>query len=133
MKKKAPPILASSIAAMLLISSCADPVETVGNHPETERIEACDTCHRGPDVTPAVVEDWYNGSHGKFMVPCYVCHGSVNEDFVASPTMERCMGCHAEQVDSMSSAFMKDKTCSSCHPTHSLEPHATSFNQGGKP
>lgn len=133
MKKKAPPILASFIAAMLILNACAGPAGSPSMHPETDRTDTCDTCHRETDVTPVVVENWYNGSHGKFMVQCYVCHGSVNEDFVASPTMERCVGCHAEQVDSMSSPFMTDKTCSSCHPNHSLEPHATSFNQGGKP
>lgn len=136
MKKKAPRILAPTIATMLILNACAGPADSpaeIGAHPETDRIDACDTCHGEPDVTPVVVEEWYGGPHGKFMVQCYVCHGSVNEDFVASPTMERCVGCHAEQVDTMSSPFMKDKTCSSCHPNHSLEPHAASPNRGGKP
>ncbi len=90
-------------------------------HPEVDPAEACDACHA--EVTPQVHQEWFAGRHGMNNVKCFVCHGSVGADFVRRAPVERCIGCHGEQVASMAHPVMAGKDCFSCHPPHLLSPH----------
>ena len=101
-------ILALVIAAGWAIVGTA---ENPALHPEVEgavTADACDVCHQ--DVTPAVYKNWYNSDHGMMNVKCFVCHGSTGDDFSTKPGLDRCVGCHADHVETMSTPFMKDKS-----------------------
>jgi len=105
--------------------------ETAPQHPKVEAAQDCETCHR--DKTPAVFQRWEKSRHGANSVKCFVCHGALDDkDFTTRPTIAKCEGCHAEQVQTLRSAapIMKDKTCFSCHDAHALNPHAAA--QGGQ-
>jgi len=91
--------------------------------------DACDVCHR--TVTPEIVDEWFASKHGEMNVKCFVCHGSTGEDFVREPDAVRCIGCHADQVTSMDSAFMQGATCATCHLSHLLDPHRQLPKEGG--
>ncbi len=93
-------------------------------HPELDAEELgteCQVCHA--EHTPDVVDDWYAGPHGKFIVKCFVCHGSLEGNFEAVPTTDRCISCHSVQSHSMDTEFMQGKNCFTCHPNHLLKPH----------
>jgi hypothetical protein len=92
-------------------------------HPKVDATQACEECHA--EATPLPVREWKSGTHGINLVKCFVCHGSTGADFKRKPAADRCTGCHAEQVASMSGPAMKGKDCFTCHAAHSLNPHAT--------
>lgn len=104
-------------------------------HPEIEEDEAlmpCQVCH--VDVTEDVVNEWWTSPHGKFNVKCFVCHGALEENFIAKPQTDFCISCHQDQAESMSGDFMEGKNCFSCHPKHLLIPHLkVQQYQGGRP
>jgi hypothetical protein len=107
----------------------ADTDSEPASHPEVDIATAtCDGCHG--KITADVVDDWYASPHGTNNVKCFVCHGSTGADFMPAPTAERCLACHADAVASMDADHMQDKRCSSCHPSHRLNPHAQ-VEEGG--
>ena len=81
-------------------------------------------------ITPMVVKQWYAGPHGEFNVKCFVCHGSIGEDFTMQPDAMRCVGCHADQVATMDSSMMSGDTCFDCHHQHRLNPHLAMAKTG---
>ena len=110
----------------------AGPAENPAEHPEVDgavTADACDVCHS--EVTPEIYGEWYQSQHGLLNVKCFVCHGSTGDDFTDKPTMDRCVGCHADQVETMAMPFMKDKGCFTCHPAHALMAHHTVDSEGG--
>lgn len=117
-----------SSGALLLLVALTSAGKKVA-HPEVDANIECRTCH--VDVTPDVVAEWETGPHGQFNVKCFVCHGSVGADFERVPAMDRCVGCHADQLATMERPFFKDKTCFSCHPNHLLQPHLDVPPAGG--
>ena len=78
--------------------------EAEDTHPDVDLNTPCDVCHT--DITPIVVKQWYAGPHGENNVKCFVCHGSIGEDFTMKPDAMRCVGCHADQVATMESPMM---------------------------
>ena len=92
-------------------------------HPKVSGVASCEECHA--EATPGPFREWKEGTHGINLVKCLVCHGSTGADFTRKPVANRCLGCHADQVASMSGAPMKGKDCFTCHTAHSLNPHAT--------
>ena len=85
----------------------AGPAENPPAHPEVEGAvtpDACEVCHQA--LTPEVHGEWYQSQHGMMNVKCFVCHGSTGEDFTKNPSADRCVGCHADQVDTMAAPFM---------------------------
>lgn len=91
-------------------------------HPEIDLTGAteCRDCHR--IVTSEIHEQWFESKHGINNVLCVTCHGGF-DNFVKSPPPTRCAACHAAQTDSLSTPFMKGKTCFTCHEPHQLIPH----------
>lgn len=108
----------------LVVAAFALPLAAEAAHPKVAGAETCEGCHS--DSTPRVFREWKESRHGIDLVKCLVCHGSTGADFKARPAMDRCTGCHADQVASMRSPAMKGKTCFSCHSPHALDPHVTS-------
>lgn len=113
--------------AALLVASAGrggepQPKTPAGGHEEVAASETCDGCHT--EVTPEVVADWYAGPHGLVGVKCFVCHGAVGEGFSRQVSTERCVSCHAAQVESLSRTFLAGRDCFACHPPHRLNPHA---------
>ncbi len=127
-------VVFSSVLVLVLGGASPTTVrsEQAAEHPEFEGAGECVECHAEPGMTPLVVEEWYASKHGKFLVKCNVCHGSIGEDFTSTPPIERCVGCHSEQVDSMGEPIMKDKTCFSCHTKHGFLSHMVSARDGGQ-
>jgi hypothetical protein len=96
-------------------------------HPDVNTDIPCDVCHA--EITPEVHSAWYAGKHGKNSVKCFVCHGSIDSDFTVEPANFRCVGCHADQVETAA-----DASCFTCHPPHPLSPHlkkAAGHEEGG--
>jgi len=112
---------------LLLAAAPAKKAKVV--HPEVDQQEACDVCHR--EVTPEVVEAWYQSRHGLFNVKCFVCHGSIGADFTRRAPTSRCVGCHNDKVESLSLPFFSGKDCFACHAGHELNPHKLAKG-GGK-
>lgn len=81
--------------------------------------KTCIDCHK------ATYAQWKASAHGKNDVQCTVCHGEVTAKSVAAtPALSTCETCHAEQAAQLKSdAFMKGKTCVTCHPPHTFMPH----------
>ena len=81
--------------------------------------KTCSSCHK---MTYA---QWKDSPHGANDVQCTVCHGEITAQSVdATPALSTCDTCHAEQVAQLKSdAFMKGKTCVTCHPPHTFMPH----------
>ncbi len=95
-------------------------------HPKVTSGKECSDCHKKE------VQQWDAGSHGVNQVKCLVCHGSIVDAFTPKPAVSRCQSCHAPFVAQLNSdPFMKNKTCFTCHPPHSLKPHASAAS-GGK-
>ncbi|MFB3916212.1 MAG: hypothetical protein ACE14M_05755 [Terriglobales bacterium] len=96
-------------------------------HPKIAPGQECSACHNKE------YQQWEAGPHGVNQVKCLVCHGAVEEGFVPKPAVSRCESCHAPLLAQLKSdTFMKGKTCFTCHPPHSLKPHASAAS-GGKP
>jgi hypothetical protein len=81
--------------------------------------DTCASCHK------AVWDQWKASPHGANGVECTVCHGETTaKDFAAVPAFSTCDACHSDQVAQLKSdAFMKDKTCVSCHQAHTFVEH----------
>jgi hypothetical protein len=81
--------------------------------------KTCIDCHK------AKYAEWKVSPHGKNDVQCSACHGEVTARAVAvTPALSTCDPCHAEQAAQLKSdAFMKGKTCITCHPPHGFMPH----------
>ncbi len=81
--------------------------------------KTCSDCHK---MTYA---QWKVSPHGANDVQCTVCHGEITaQNVAATPVLSTCQTCHAEQVAQLNSdAFMKGKTCVTCHSPHSFMPH----------
>jgi hypothetical protein len=120
------PVLVVALLAVPLAASAQGTPRGKGGgraaHPKVNAAEACEECHS--QATPAAFREWQQGTHGINLVKCFVCHGSTGADFKRKPVADRCIGCHADQVASMSGAAMKGKDCFSCHTAHALNPHA---------
>jgi len=110
-------LLAATLLTGLSLTIGAEPE----GHPDVGKSGECVACHEA--VTPEVTKEWFAGPHGLNNVKCFVCHGSTGTNFTKVPDTTRCVGCHADQVVSMSEPMMKGKTCFSCHPNHLLKPH----------
>ena len=121
-------LLASVLVAPTMAASTE---ESAVEHMEVEATDTCDGCHA--EITPGIHADWYGSKHGLLNVKCFVCHGAVGEEFRLEPESDRCVGCHYEQVQSLSTEMMEGKTCFSCHPPHALGPHAADSEEGGTP
>lgn len=92
-------------------------------HPKVAPGQECSACHKQQ------YQQWEAGPHGQNQVKCLVCHGAVEEGFMAKPPISRCEACHDEQVGQLKTAsFLKGKTCFTCHPTHALKPHKLGGN-----
>jgi hypothetical protein len=121
------PFLLVALLAVPLAASAQGTSRAKGDgraaHPKVDATQACEACHA--DATPVPVREWKSGTHGINLVKCFVCHGSTGADFERKPAVDRCTGCHAEQVASMRGPAMKGKDCFTCHAAHSLDPHAT--------
>jgi hypothetical protein len=127
------PISKSSVTAlgMLLVGAClfvpaqaqfstarsGKKAIVSAKHPKVAPGQECSECHRQQ------TKDWDAGPHGQNLVKCLVCHGAVEEGFMAKPPVSRCESCHDRQVAQLKSAFMKGKSCFTCHPPHALKPH----------
>ena len=99
-------------------------------HIEVDPGDTCDGCHA--EMTPEVYQGWYAGKHGINNVKCFVCHGSVGEDFATVPSRDVCESCHFDQAESLAGSELADQSCFSCHPSHTLSPHLN-LAQGGTP
>ena len=79
----------------------------------------CATCHK------AIYDQWKASPHATNGVECTVCHGETTaQDFAGTPAISTCDSCHSDQVAQLKSdAFMKGKTCVSCHQAHTFVEH----------
>lgn len=111
----------SLLVALPLALAAAPPKKAKPAHPQVDTQEACDVCHR--EVTPEVVDAWYQSRHGLMNVKCFVCHGTIGPDFMRRAPASRCLGCHNDKVESLANPFFKGKDCFSCHTGHELNPH----------
>lgn len=109
-----------ALAVLLAGASLAGSAEKP-KHRKVGHGKDCIACHQ--KLTKKVYAEWYASPHGLNNVKCFVCHGSTGDDFTLEPSMDRCIGCHADQVASMSAPEMDGKNCFSCHPSHRLNPH----------
>jgi hypothetical protein len=99
-------------------TASAKPAVVSAQHPKIPAGQECSECHQQE------VARWSGSPHGINLVKCLVCHGSLEENFMAKPPASRCEGCHGRQVEQLKSdSFMKGKTCFTCHPPHALLPH----------
>ncbi|MEJ5366880.1 MAG: cytochrome c3 family protein [Bryobacteraceae bacterium] len=81
----------------------------------------CIECHRG--FSSEIVADWERSKHGSRQVPCVTCHNAVGANFLRKPGAEKCVACHAQQVEDLRQTAMRGKDCFSCHTPHGLNPH----------
>ena len=81
--------------------------------------DTCASCHK------AVYDQWKASPHAANGIECTVCHGeTTDKDFAGTPALSTCDACHGDQVAQLKSdAFMKDKTCVSCHQAHIFAEH----------
>ena len=88
--------------------------------------DTCSTCHK------AVYDQWKASPHAANGVECTVCHGETTaKDFAGTPAFSTCDACHGDQVAQLKSdAFMKDKTCVSCHQAHIFAEHKKAAPSG---
>jgi hypothetical protein len=121
--------VAALVAALAPIVAAAPAADEKAAHPDVGDADNCVTCHE--KMTPKVVAQWHAGDHGKFGVKCFVCHGSTGDDFAKVPSVDRCVGCHADAVDSTEASKLENKDCFSCHPSHGLSPHLVAERKEG--
>jgi len=79
----------------------------------------CATCHK------ALYDQWKASPHEANGVECTTCHGETTaKDFAGTPALSTCESCHTDQVAQLKSdAFLKGKTCVSCHQAHTFVGH----------
>ncbi|MGQ9494795.1 MAG: hypothetical protein ACUVRY_00805 [Thermoanaerobaculaceae bacterium] len=114
-------LLVVGVIVIPFLLGAAPPKRAKPAHPKVGQEESCDTCHK--EVTPKVVEAWHQSPHGLNNVKCFVCHGSVEQDFTLRAPVTRCVGCHGDEVEAMTNPFFAGKDCFSCHSGHELNPH----------
>jgi hypothetical protein len=118
---------------LLLLAAAPGRKLPPSGHPDTgpnPAADACETCH--VEATPEVVKAWEGSPHGLLLVKCFVCHGSTGKDFARAPAAQRCRGCHAAELASVTPAKGKKAgpSCFACHDGHALtaegkpNPHA---------
>lgn len=94
---------------------------TAKTHIKTDGQE-CSECHSQQSQV------WFEGRHGLMNVKCVVCHGSPDENFVSSPGLNRCRGCHSDKIeDVLKKLPRKEQSCFLCHDNHT-----TAVKQGAK-
>ncbi|HKN20311.1 MAG TPA: cytochrome c3 family protein [Terracidiphilus sp.] len=88
--------------------------------------DTCASCHK------AIYDQWKASPHAANGVECTVCHGETTaKDFAGTPAFSTCDACHGDQVAQLKSdAFMKDKTCVSCHQAHIFAEHKKAAPSG---
>ncbi len=87
----------------------------------------CLECHRG--TSPEIVADWERSKHGTRQVPCITCHNAVGANFLRKPGTEKCVACHAGQVEDLRQPGMRGKDCFACHTPHGLNPHRSLWHK----
>lgn len=85
----------------------------------------CLNCH-ATTQTSFAVDAWVRSLHARAGVLCGACHGAHEEGFVARPGPDRCLACHAAQVEAaLSSAHGPERApgmgCNPCHEIHSTD------------
>ncbi len=89
------------------------------DHPAVDFSVTCLECHE--TMTPQVVGDWEEGSHGLVNVGCYICHGDGEVEFHAKPSSESCLSCHSRKAVDFESLPVDG--CFGCHSGHRLTFH----------
>jgi uncharacterized CHY-type Zn-finger protein len=87
----------------------------------------CLECHRS--LSSEIVADWEKSKHGTRQVPCVTCHNAVGANFLRKPGAEKCVACHAEEVESVRQPAMRVKDCFACHTPHGLNPHRSLWHK----
>lgn len=85
----------------------------------------CLNCHAASQTSFAVAA-WGKSLHARAGILCGACHGAHEQNFVARPGPDRCLACHAAQVEaSLASAHGPERApgmgCSPCHEIHSTD------------
>ena len=85
----------------------------------------CLRCH-AVSQTAFAVRDWRESLHARAGVMCAACHGTHEADFVPHPGPERCLMCHAQEVEEfLASAHGPARSpgmrCVSCHEAHATD------------
>jgi len=85
----------------------------------------CLRCH-SVSQTSFVSQDWRESLHSRAGVTCSVCHGTHESGFVPRPGPDRCILCHASEVDDfLGSAHGPARSpgvrCVSCHEAHATD------------
>ena len=99
-----------------LLSFAAD------KHMKVEEGRECNECHTKE------YEDWQGSAHG-VNVMCFICHGSIDKNFIKRANINKCNGCHQSFVNDIKSR-KGIKDCFECHSPHTLE--VKFHNIGGK-
>ncbi|HET7186397.1 MAG TPA: hypothetical protein VFI82_17075 [Terriglobales bacterium] len=118
-------LLSSALLVVLVLAAAVQPAiaQTARGAQKHHQVipagKTCIDCHK------ARYAQWKESPHGANDVQCTVCHGEITAQTVrATPALSACDACHAEQVAQLKSdAFMKGKTCVTCHPPHTFKPH----------
>lgn len=118
-------LLSSILLVLIVLALAAQPAMAQKtramqkHHQAIPAGKACNDCHK------ATYAQWKSSPHGTNNVECTVCHGEVTaQNVAATPALSTCDTCHAEQAAQLKSeAFMKGKTCVTCHPPHVFVPH----------
>ncbi len=112
-------------AALALLAACSSTraaqsagEQGVAQHPKVREPGACAECHSS--LTPELVAEWTASKHGLNLVQCLVCHGSTGADFTPRPAPERCLGCHALELASLTPPNGTPPSCFTCHKPHAL-------------
>ena len=85
----------------------------------------CLNCHAVSQTSFAVV-DWQESLHSRAGVLCGSCHGTHEANFVPRPGPDRCVLCHAQEVDEFLASKHGPKNapgmrCNSCHEAHATD------------
>jgi Cytochrome c3 len=85
----------------------------------------CLQCH-SVSQTSFAAADWQESLHARAGVTCAACHGSHEADFVPRPGPERCILCHAQEVEEFLASKHGPKNapgmrCVSCHEAHATD------------
>ena len=85
----------------------------------------CLQCH-SVSQTAFAVTDWRESLHARAGVTCSACHGTHEASFVPQPGPDRCLTCHALQVEEyLASTHGSDPAvgmrCVSCHEAHATD------------
>jgi hypothetical protein len=119
------------VIAVFLLAAALAPAQrrpAPPSHPDIGAANGeCLDCHRS--LSSEIVADWEGSKHGTRGVPCVTCHNAVGANFLRRPGAEKCVACHARQVEDLRSAGMKGKNCFSCHTPHGLNPHRSLWHR----